>query len=58
MRLALVVLVAAIGVSATLFAAVRMWRANRRGAPPELVYGYLALMVAASAVTVLALRLV
>lgn len=58
MRLAIVVLVAAIGVSATLFAAVRMWRANRRGAPQELVYGYLALMVAASAVTVLALRLV
>ncbi len=56
MRLALVVLVAIIGVLVTLFAAVRMWRASRSGAPRELVLGYLGLMVAASAISLLVLR--
>lgn len=57
MRLALVVLVAAVGVATTVFAAVRMWRASRRGAPRELVLGYVGIMVAASAVSLLVLRL-
>lgn len=56
MRLALVVLVAIVGVLVTLFAAVRMWRASRAGAPRELVLGYLGLMVAASAISLLLLR--
>jgi hypothetical protein len=56
MRLALVVLVAVVGVATTLFAAVRMWKASRTGAPRELVLGYLALMVAASAISLLVLR--
>lgn len=56
MRLALVVLVAVVGIAATLFAAVRMWRASRAGAPRELVFGYLAMMVAASAISLLVLR--
>ncbi|MCW2921229.1 MAG: hypothetical protein JWL76_1103 [Thermoleophilia bacterium] len=56
MRLALVVLVALVGVALTLFAAVRMWRASKSGAPRELVLGYLALMVAASAISLLLLR--
>lgn len=57
MRLALVVVVALLGVGTTLFAAVRFWRATRRGAPRELVLGYLGLMLAASIVSVLLLRL-
>jgi hypothetical protein len=56
MRLALVVLVAIVGVVATLFAAVRMWRATKSGAPRELVLGYLAMMVAASGISLLLLR--
>ncbi|MCW2955846.1 MAG: hypothetical protein JWO69_715 [Thermoleophilia bacterium] len=56
MRLALVVLVALLGVAVTTLAAVRMWRATRRGAPRELILGYLTLMVVASAVSVLLLR--
>jgi hypothetical protein len=57
MRLALVVLVALAGVSVTAFAATRIWQASRRGAPRELLLGYAALMVAASVVTMLVLRL-
>lgn len=56
MRLALVVLVALLGVLVTVFAAARMWRASRTEAPRELVLGYLGLMVAASAVSLLVLR--
>ncbi|MCB0877643.1 MAG: hypothetical protein KDC46_01495 [Thermoleophilia bacterium] len=56
MRLALVVLVAAIGVAVTVLAAARMWRASRSGAPREQVLGYVALMVGASVVTTLLLR--
>jgi hypothetical protein len=56
MRLALVVLVAIVGVLVTLFAAVRMWRASKSGAPRELVLGYVGLMVAASAISLLLLR--
>ena len=57
MQLALIVLVAAIGVLITIWSAVQMWRATRRQAPRELVLGYVALMVAASAVSLLLLRL-
>lgn len=56
MRLALVILVAAIGVLATLFAAVRMWRASRAGAPREQVLGYVAIMLVASVVSLVLLR--
>ena len=56
MRLVLVVLVALVGVLVTIYAAARMWRASRSGAPRELVIGYLALMVGASAVSMLLLR--
>lgn len=56
MRIALVVLVALVGIALTIFAAVRMWQANRRGGQRELVVGYLALMVGASAVSLLLLR--
>jgi hypothetical protein len=56
MRLALVVLVAVIGVAVTIFAATRMWRASRSDAPRELVLGYAAVMVVASVVTSLLLR--
>jgi hypothetical protein len=56
MELALVVVVALLGVSVTVFAAVRMWRASRSGAAPELVYGYLGLMLAASIASLLVLR--
>lgn len=51
-----VVLVAAIGCSVTIFAAARLWRAQRSGAPRELVLGYLALMLGASVVSLLVLR--
>jgi len=57
MRLALVVLVALVGVLATVFAAARMWKASRSGAPRELVLGYLGVMVLASAISLLVLRL-
>ncbi len=56
MRLALVVLVAVVGVLVTVLAAARMWRASRSGAPRELVLGYVAVMVVASAVSLLVLR--
>lgn len=56
MRLALVVIVATLGVAVTIVAAARMWRATRRGAPRELVLGYLAVMVAASAISLLLVR--
>lgn len=56
MRLALVAVIAAAGVAVTVLAAVRMWRATRRGAPNELVLGYIALMVVATVVTTLLLR--
>lgn len=57
MQVVAIVLVAAIGVVTTCFAAVRMWSANRSGKPRELVLGYLALMLVASAVTMVTLRL-
>jgi surface polysaccharide O-acyltransferase-like enzyme len=57
MRVALLALVATLGVLGTIFAAVRMWRANRSGAPRELVLGYLGLMVVISVVSLLVLRL-
>lgn len=56
MHLALVVLVAVVGVTSTIAVAVRLWRAARKGAPRELQLGYVALMIAASVVTMLALR--
>jgi hypothetical protein len=56
MRIALIVLVTAAGVSVTIFAAIRMWQSVRRDAPRELVLGYLALMLVASAVSMLLLR--
>ena len=36
--------------------AVRMWRANKAGAPRELVLGYVALMILAAALSSLVLR--
>lgn len=56
MRLALVILVAATGVLVTLLAAGRMWRASRSGAPTEQVLGYVAIMLAASLLSLLVLR--
>ena len=56
MHIALIVIVAVVGIAATVFAAVRMWRASRANAPRELVLGYLALMVLVSVVSLLALR--
>lgn len=56
MRLAALIIVAALGVGATIAFAVRMHRATRGGAPRELVLGYLALMVAAAALSLLVLR--
>lgn len=56
MRLALVVAVALAGVSVTVAFAVRLWRASRAGAPRELQLGYIGMMVAASAVSLLVLR--
>lgn len=56
MRLALLVAVAVGGVVATTFIAARMWRASRAGAPREQLLGYMALMVATSAVSLLVLR--
>ena len=55
MRLALVVLVALVGVVATIYAAARMWTASRRG-QRDLTLGYLALMVIASVASLLLLR--
>ncbi len=55
MRLALVVLVAIAGVLATIYAAMRMWKASRRG-QRELMLGYLALMVVVSVASLLLLR--
>ena len=56
MRLVAIVVVAVIGILVTIFAAVRMWQATRAGGQRELVLGYLAMMVLASAVSVLLLR--
>jgi hypothetical protein len=56
MRLALIIIVAAIGVLVTVLAAVRMWKASRRGAPTEQLLGYVGIMLAASVVTLLVLR--
>jgi hypothetical protein len=56
MRLALVILVTAVGVLVTMFAAARMWRATRSGAPREQVLGYVGIMLAASVFTLLVLR--
>ena len=56
MRLFAIVVVAVIGILVTIYGAVRMWQATRRNAPRELVLGYLALMLVASAVSVLLLR--
>lgn len=56
MRLALIVLVALAGVLATVVAAARLWRASRTGAPRELQLGWLAIMVASSALSLLVLR--
>jgi hypothetical protein len=57
MHLALIIAVGALGVLATVLAAVRSWQASRRGAPRELVLGYVAIMIAVSVVTMLLLRL-
>jgi hypothetical protein len=56
MRLTAIVLVAAIGVAVTVFAAWRMWQTTRARGSRDLVLGYLALMLGASAVSVLLLR--
>ncbi|MCW2927927.1 MAG: hypothetical protein JWM86_1895 [Thermoleophilia bacterium] len=56
MRLALIIIVAAIGVLITIAMAMRLWKASRAGAPRELQLGYLAIMVAAGAVSLLLLR--
>ena len=56
MRLFAIVFVATAGVVVTIFAAIRVWRGSRRGAPRELLLGYLALMIAASMVSLLLLR--
>ena len=56
MQLALVVAVALLGCIITIYAAAKMWRASRSGAPRELVLGYLAVMLVASAVSLLVLR--
>lgn len=56
MRLALIVLIALVGVSMTVLSCVRMWRAQRAGAQRELVLGYLAIMVLVSVLCLLALR--
>lgn len=57
MRLALIALVALAGVSATILAAARLWRASGTGAPREQLVGYMAIMVGASALSLLVLRL-
>lgn len=51
-----IVVVAIVGVTITIFSAVRIWRGSRRGAPRDQLVGYMALMVAAAAVTMLLLR--
>jgi len=56
MHIALIAIVALLGVFATIWTAVRMWRASRSGAPRELVLGYFGLMLVVSAVSMLALR--
>lgn len=56
MRLGAIVAVAVVGVAATALAAARLWRASKRGAPRELQLGYLGLMLAAGAVSLLVLR--
>ena len=57
MHLAVIIVVAAAGVCATAWCALRMWRASRSGAPRELVLGYLALMVIVAAASMVVLRL-
>ena len=57
MHLAIIVLVATLGVLGTAFFATRMWRASKAGAPRELVLGYLGLMVAVSFLSLLLLKL-
>lgn len=56
MGLVPIILVVSVGVFVTIFAAARMWRASRSGASREQLVGYMAIMVAASAVTLLVLR--
>lgn len=56
MRTLLLVLVAAVGVGATLFFAVGMNRAAKSGAPREQVLGYTLLMLAVATVSLLVLR--
>lgn len=56
MELAAIVGVASVGVGVTVFAAWRVDRGIRRGAPRQLLLGYLALMVIASVVSVLLMR--
>lgn len=56
MKLALIVLIGAIGVFATIFAAVRMRAAVKADAPRDRVLGYVALMLAVSALTLSLLR--
>jgi len=56
MGIAAIVVVAALGVGTTAYAALRMWRASRGGAPRELVIGYLVLMLLASLASLLLLR--
>jgi uncharacterized protein YdbL (DUF1318 family) len=56
MRLALVIVVALVGILVTMLAAARMWRATQAGAPREQVLGYVAIMLVASVLSLLVLR--
>lgn len=57
MKLALIIVVALVGVVLTIASAVRFWKAFRANAPRELQLGYLAVMVVVAAVSLLVLRL-
>lgn len=57
MELAAVVAISTCGVLVTILAAVRLRSAARRGAPRELQLGYLGIMIAATAISLLLLRL-
>lgn len=51
-----IVIIALVGVTITILSAARIWRASKAGAPREQVIGYMAIMVAAAAITMLLLR--
>lgn len=52
----MIIAVTAVGVVLTVLSGVRMWQAARAGASRDLVWGYAALMLLATAGCVLVLR--